>query len=376
MTAGSVLLLAEYGVLNGGERSLLAVLEQLQSLEWRFQAAVPADSELETALSKLGIPNHGLELRDSEGLRFSQPEIRERIVDLWHRSQADLLHCNSLAMSRLAGPLSAEHQIPIVGYLRDILKLSRKAIQDLNGVSQLIAVSRATRDFHVGQGVDPDRVQVIYNGVDADMFSSPQPLDPAGVRPDWESGQATLLFVGQLGMRKGVDVAIEVADRLQSRFPNVTLWVVGERNSQKQEAVDYELYLRQRAIEVGNVQFLGRRNDVPALMQRATVLLHPARQEPLGRVLLESAAAGLPIVTTMVGGSAEILRFPGSQQYLLPVDGVDSLVAAVAGLITDQSRRNIVGNQLRNIAREKFSIQRCSRQLDRVYRQLIGPARH
>ena len=374
MTAGSVLLLAEYGVLNGGERSLLAVLDQLQALGWRFQAAVPVDSELETALAEFGIPNHGLEMRDSAGVRFSQSEIRERIVALWQRSQVNLLHCNSLSMSRLAGPLSVAHQVPIVGYMRDILKLSQKAIQDLNGVSRLIAVSQATRDFHVGQGVDPDRVQVIYNGVDVDVFSGQQPLDPAGVRPDWEAGQATLLFVGQLGMRKGVDVAVEVADRLQRKFSNVKLWVVGERNSQKQEAVEYEFHLRQRANEVGNVQFLGRRNDVPALMQRATVLLHPARQEPLGRVLLESAAAGLPIVTTKVGGSAEILQFPDSQQYLLPVDEVDSLVAAVAGLLADQSRQNSVGTQLRNIAREKFSIEQCSRQLDRVYRQLIGPA--
>ena len=110
-------------------------------------------------------------------------------------------------------------------------------------------------------------------------------------------------------MRKGVDILIESFFQVAAQT-DARLLIIGQRHSQKDEAIQYHQNLVSAVDSSAHrdrVHWLGRRNDVAEIMAQATMLIHPARQEPLGRVLLEAAASGLPIVTTNVGGSAEIL---------------------------------------------------------------------
>ena len=105
-----------------------------------------------------------------------------------------------------------------------------------------------------------------------------------------------LLTVGQIGLRKGWDTLAAAAAKL----PDVYFLLVGARFSKKAESVRYEEDARAAFARVapGRHRWLGVRDDVPALMGTADLLVHPARQEPFGRVLLEAAAAGLPVVAT------------------------------------------------------------------------------
>ena len=85
--------------------------------------------------------------------------------------------------------------------------------------------------------------------------------------------------------------------------------IVGERTSNKDESRNFESGLRSTAAQpplAGRVHFLGSIADVPRLMTECVLLVHAARQEPLGRVLLEAAASGLAVVATDVGGTREI----------------------------------------------------------------------
>jgi glycosyltransferase involved in cell wall biosynthesis len=73
--------------------------------------------------------------------------------------------------------------------------------------------------------------------------------------------------------------------------------------------VEYERVLHDLATQSslqGHVHFLGVRNDVSEILNELTILLHTARQEPLGRVLLEAAASQVPVIATNVGGTGEI----------------------------------------------------------------------
>ena len=75
-------------------------------------------------------------------------------------------------MSRLVGPVTAELGIPSMGHIRDIVSLSAKAMADVNCNTRLLAVSHATRDYHVAAGLDADKAFVLYNGVDLQRFLS------------------------------------------------------------------------------------------------------------------------------------------------------------------------------------------------------------
>jgi glycosyltransferase involved in cell wall biosynthesis len=373
---GKVLVFGEYGTLNGGENSLLTVLPALNRRQWRFTAAVPANSAFATELKQLGIANLAIELVDQRGVRRDQDSIRESIHGLLQEIQPDLVHCNSLSTSRLVGPVANQLRIPSVGYLRDILKLSKTAIRDINQVDRLVAVSQATRDWHARQGLDLAKTQVIYNAVDPARFYPADrqvDLDHLGIRP----ADHVLLFVGQIGMRKGVDVLLRAFAEVKSMIENVQLLIVGSRHSQKHEAIEFEKlaleFSRSVSCARSAVHWLGRREDVRLLMNRADLLIHPARQEPLGRVLLESLACGLPFIASDVGGTREIVHgINGGERLLCPADDALQMAAKIASLLNDGVRRNDLRSQFRSHALTRFSIEQCASRLDLLYGQLIG----
>lgn len=376
-----ILIVAEYGILNGGERSLLCVLPALQSRGYQFSALLPADSEFANALRSLNVRTFPLKKFNEQQRRLDQTEIRQQLANCFQSERPEAIHCNSLATSRWCGPVAAALGIPAIGYLRDIINISARAVTDINQLSRLVAVSHATRDWHLRNGLDASKTEVIYNGIDLEKFS-PKSLTPStapsakkgSIRSELQLPPATklILFVGQIGMRKGVDLLLESFQQIMNKQMDCHLLVVGERNSEKQEAVDFENEQRARAEQDSlnqRVHWLGRRTDVAELMRQSSVLLHPARQEPLGRVLLEAAASGLPIVTTAVGGSAEILSGLERWELLQPLEPL-AIAERVVSLLHDDDRRIALGHQLRQIAKDRFSIEHCAAQLDRLYAEL------
>ncbi len=383
-----ILVVGEYGSLNGGENSFLSVLPTLQKLGWEFQAAVPSDSDFANALKSCGLVIHDFAITNSSGIRNSQDEIRETLSAIIKRAQPRIVHCNSLSTSRLCGPVTSELGVPSLGYLRDIMKLSKKAIADINQIDRLIAVSNATRDWHVSQGFDADKTTVVYNGIDSNRFAPAEhSKDTSNPRSELNipAGAPMLLFVGQIGIRKAVDVLLDSFLALSQRIatessstPPLHLVIVGKRHSQKQESVDYEnrlLEQSQRSEFADRIHWVGLRSDIAELMRAATILVHPARQEPLGRVLLEAAACGLPIVTTSVGGSPEILDNPELADLLVPPNDPAKLTEVLFQLLTREDSHAAlgqIGKRLLEIALSKFSNAQSAESLARHYRELIG----
>ena len=380
-----ILVVGEYGTLNGGENSFLAVAPWLIKRGWQFHAAVPIDSDFASQLRATGIGIHDLSLQNPAGQRKTQFELRSDIAQLIGRVDPELIHCNSLSTSRICAPVARELSVPSLGYLRDILKLSNQAIADINLLDRIIAVSLATRQWHCQQGIKQERTSVVYNGVDTDLFfpsansGSIETLCPIRSEFGIPADASVLLYVGQIGIRKGVDTLVDAFLAVAESVPRAQLLIVGQRHSQKQEAIEYEDQLRtstESSIHRHRIHWLGNRTDIPMLMRAATILVHPARQEPLGRVLLEAAASGLPIVTTCVGGSPEILQSRELQRLLVSPDDPMELSARVLSLIGNAQWLQRLGPQLRKLAKQTFSIENCARELDAHYRRLLDQRRY
>ena len=146
-----ILLLFEYGTLNGGEFSLLAMLESLGQTDFDFVAAAPKSGKLTDRLERLGIPVFPLTLIDTQGQKRSIKQINAHLSELMAHVSPDLVHANSLAMGRILGRIAPQVSVPCTSHLRDIIKLNRTVVADLNQNTGLIAVSKATRAFHVDQ---------------------------------------------------------------------------------------------------------------------------------------------------------------------------------------------------------------------------------
>jgi glycosyltransferase involved in cell wall biosynthesis len=275
-------------------------------------------------------------------------------------------------MGRLTGALAPRLNIPCCAHLRDIIGLSAAAVTDLNRNARLVAVSRATRDYHVARGIDPDRVQVIYNGVDVETFR-PHPTEgwlrrELGLPAD----RFVVAAIGQICLRKGQDVLAEAAALNAGALPNAHYVLVGERYSSKPESIDFEQRIAERFADAGiaeRLHVLGYRNDVPRLLNEIDLLAHPARQEPLGRVLLEAGAAGRPIVATDVGGTPEIVC-NGESALLVPPGDPLSLAAAIRRLVGDAALRRRLGIAARQRITDRFPIAACAAQLTRLWQAL------
>jgi glycosyltransferase involved in cell wall biosynthesis len=316
MNLPRVLIIIEYPTRSGGENSLLAILKQLANhVDLMF--LLPDESPLLPELVTLGINYCHYQL--IKGDTQANQSIRyTALKTLLQEFDPHIIHGNSLSMGKFLGRGFTQLKPAIVtAHIRDIIKLSLAEVAALNQLDHLICVSHATRQHMIKQGINPTSITVIHNGIDPAWKFNPELLtrpkasirDELGLPPTAKLA----LFIGQLGLRKGVNHLLEAFSSLTniSAFVPWHLLLVGSRYSNKNESIEYEQSLHRftKAHRLEQrIHFLGYRSDIPQIMAESDLLVHPALQEPLGRVLLEAGVSQLPIVATDVGGTREIIE--------------------------------------------------------------------
>lgn len=376
-----VLILCEYPTVSGGERSILAMLGPLRAAGWEPHAACPGEGPLAEAFRAAGVEVSPLGPRCAARDGPSRQRRREWLAECIRRLRPEVFHANSVAMARLSGPVVASLGQPSLAHLRDIVGLSRQAVADIHGHGRLLAVSHAVRNYHAAAGIDAARQHVLYNGVDLERFRPRAPTGWLHRELRLPRGARLLGTIGQIGPRKGQDVLLAAAKQLARRYDDVHWLIVGRRFSGKEESVVFERRLRE-ATAVGALRgrwhWLDWRDDIPELLGELTALVHPARQEPLGRVLLEAAACGVAVVASDVGGTAEIFAPLGGEPpafgaaglvgptdaataalattaaLLVPPDDAAALADAVGRLLDDEPLRRRLGADGRRIAEGRF----------------------
>lgn len=359
-----VALLFEFPTLNGGEHSMLTVLQQLTvDSDIRFTAIAPTDGPLADQLRQLNIPLFPFTVRSDAGVKRDAADLTTELRAGVATLQPDILHANSLSMSRLVGQCQQQMEpVCCTGHIRDIMKIRTRAIGDLNRLNGIAVVSKATKDFHEAQGLRSGLGKVIYNGVDTGRFCQTSQADArTTLLPQLPKTAQVLLNVGQICLRKGqLDLAQAVVQLLQDRN-DVYLVLVGKRHSEKAESVAYEQAIADEFAAVGRTDHLlqvGYSEDVTQWMNAADLLVHAARQEPLGRVLLEAAACKLPIVATNVGGTPEILQHERSG-ILLPPGDVNALVNCVHAALAEPSQCRAYATSAVEHIRQTFTVRQA-----------------
>jgi len=361
-----VAILCEYPTLNGGERSMLACAEQSPQCDVELTFLAPRHGPLADELRRRSQRHVEFDLHPAAG-RVAREHALALLVETCGAS-FDLLHANSLSMGRLTGAVARHMAIPCATHLRDIIRLGPAAIADLNGNTLLIAVSRAVREFHVSQGLAAERTVVIHNGIDASL----EPLRPAGwLIDELRLPESAILVaaIGQICLRKGQDVFAESAVQSAAALPDAHFLLIGSRHSAKPESVAFEAGLAARFAEAGlsdRFHPLGERSDVREILGEVDVLVHAARQEPFGRVLLEAAAAGVPIIATDVGGTRELLT-DGEHALLVRPDDPAAIAAALFRLSHDADLRVRLRDAARQRISREFPIERSANELLKLW---------
>jgi len=186
-------------------------------------------------------------------------------------------------------------------YHRTLLALERRMFEQ---TPRIVAIARAgKREIETLYGVSPERVTVIYNGVDLERF---HPRNRKLVRGAARSEAGipaeawTAIFVGSGFERKGLATTIEALSRLTDRTSR--LIVVGKGDTRPYRAVAERLGTGQRVV------WLPPRADIERWYAAADACVLPTRYEPFGNVHLEALASGLPVVASTAAGGSELIR--------------------------------------------------------------------
>ncbi|MDZ4768626.1 MAG: glycosyltransferase family 4 protein [Chloroflexota bacterium] len=225
----------------------------------------------------------------------------------------------------------------------------------LHGV---IVPSRYLAGMVAGWGVDPARIQVIYNAPPMEpMPDTHAPISQAAHAP-------TLLYVGRLAAWKGVDTAIAALRNI----PDARLLIAGDG-----DRLDS---LRAAASDLGDrVRFLGRvpRADMPALMRAADYLVLYSGYEGLSHTLLEALAVGTPAIASDQGGNPEVIAH-GVNGLLVPYStqpeaAVEALTAAFTEALRPGMRPRLAANT--GIDRDRFDFASMVEQTDAALRRFV-----
>jgi starch synthase len=190
------------------------------------------------------------------------------------------------------------------------------------GAKRVIAVSHGMRNdiLRSYPDLDPSRVEVVYNGIDANKWqpvNDPDTVRELGVDPDRRS----VIFVGRITRQKGLPYFLRAARELPSDVQLVLCAGAPDTKEIQQEVEDLVAELAQKRSGVIWIPEHLPQPKLAALLTQADLFVCPSIYEPLGIVNLEAMACGAPVIGTATGGIPEVV-VAGETGWLVPIDQV------------------------------------------------------
>jgi glycosyltransferase involved in cell wall biosynthesis len=259
------------------------------------------------------------------------PRLRDRLGTM---APFDLVNAHWLYPDCVAGArLASRMAVPLVASAhgcdanRDLGDPGKgpPILGALRQASSVVVVSTPLRERILSEGIPPEKVVVVPNGVDPSLFRGAAPGDGGGTVPPREEGTRRILFVGQLVEVKGIPTLLRALALLAgSGATDVRLHLVGEgplRDSL--EGLSEELAVSPF------VRFEGQRphGEVPGWMASSDLLVLPSAREGCPNVVLEALASGLPVVASRVGGIPDVVGT--GQGILVPPGDPEALASAL-----------------------------------------------
>lgn len=260
-------------------------------------------------------------------------------------SRADILHAHSYRFSTVEAAAAAHRRegIPLVvtahGFYppeNPLVALARwrydraRGRRALAAASRCVAVTSHEVAHYAALGVDPQRVDVVPNGIPTRAL---EPGDGAAFRAKHALGDGPIvLFLARLAHDKGLGDLVRAAPRFLAAHPDATLVVCG-RDAGAGTAARRDA--RRRGLD-GRIRFLGSVDDPRDAYAACDVFVLPSHYEAFGLVLLEAMAQGRPVVATTAGGMPEVVAEAG---VLVRPRAPRELGDAIGALLADAPRR-------------------------------------
>jgi len=297
--------------------------------------------------------------------RWRSMRTRYRLATYLRRSDIAIAHAFDYYTNLTLIPAAKLARTPVaIGSLRQLGDLltprqRRAQLAMFRWADCVVCNSQAAAETLIQQGLRPERLAVIRNGLAPAAFTETAPA----IAP-----RAAVFRVGMIARMnarsKNHRILLEVAARLNNHLRNLEVILVGDG------PLRLELEKYADDLGIGNVvQFLGDRQDVRAILASLDVTVLPSASESLSNAILESMAAGVPVIANRVGGNVELIA--DDRGILIPPNDVEALEAALQRVASDAPMREALGRNARAFAQENFTTERMRTKHEELYAVLL-----
>ena len=234
---------------------------------------------------------------------------------------------------------------------------------------RIVAISPRIRaellnKYRIGR---PDQYRVVPLGFDLSGLAAIDEAARARARRALQISDEALVVttVGRLTAIKNHGLFLEASARIRRANPSATFLIAGDGELRRAlEATALSLGIADR------VRFLGWRRDLDTVYGATDVLMLTSRNEGTPVALIESLAAGVPVVSTDVGGVSDVVA-SDHFGFVTPPGDPDALAAAVGLLLPDRARRRAMGELGRASMMERYGVNRLLDDMETLYRELL-----
>ena len=260
--------------------------------------------------------------------------------------------------------LSSFFKIPVVnhihgaefdGFYQNASQRKRRQVQKVYGKCNRLIVLSQEWKMLISQIVPAEKIDVLENYCI---------LPDASALQNKKRGQ--ILFLGELGERKGCFLLPEILKKVREKCPDCHLVMAGDGQiTQVRAAFEAEELM-------SCVEFPGwvRTDEKDKLLQESNIFLFPTYHEGMPMAVLEAMSYGLGIVTTNVGGIPKLI-IPGETGFMEVPGDVESMAADVVRLLKEEALCVALGRQAKKLAEEKYSLEGHLRQLEKIYEKVV-----
>jgi len=366
-----ILYLAAASHVAGGNRFLLNLFDATKDEGIESIVVVPASGNMETEARYQGTQT---EIYATDQPSFKKPVKTLKNIYSWlkllKKHKPDVIHANDFWVARGVCQAASLLSIPIVCHVhfKQNAAFCEWVFKGLTEPKAFIFCSHATQ-LDTGLALQqyyPKATQyAVHNSVDIDKFS------PKEIAVHGESSISQIGMIANIIPRKRIDDFIEVAAIVSQHYPNIHFNVIGAELAESGKYGDkIRQLIKQYKLEQ-IVTLLGFQSNVDAFLKQWDMVLCCAEHEELPISLIEAAASGLPIVSTNVGGIAEIVE-EGKSGYLVDVFDTKAMAEKVISLIQNRPQYASMSVEARRSAEEKFHPQITADKLKIIYQSLLS----
>jgi glycosyltransferase involved in cell wall biosynthesis len=263
--------------------------------------------------------------------------------------------------------MSTAHAWVMLGLRGDLYR--RLDLILMRRFDHLIAVSHATKNEMVAAGLPSECISVIHNAIDADAWS-PRYATSA-LKQELGLGQAcpVIGYVGRIMPEKDLETWLRAAALVAQRYPEAQFVLVGEGRDGSTLGQLQRLAAELRIAE--QVHFPGYRAHLLPIYGSFDLFMLSSRREGLPNSILEAMAVGLPVVTTDVAGTSELV-LDGYTGYVVPQGDVERLAHAMVTLVADPKLRQRMAQAGRERIEREFSFTHRLQRVEELYARIVG----